>query len=375
MKILFKPLLIVLLFQFVFSGINSRQSTVNDNPPQYLTLLFLGDVMQHMPQIEGAWDDSLKSYSYQYCFSQVAPIISKADICMANLETTLAGSPYSGYPQFSAPDELVDGLQNAGVDILGTANNHCCDKGLAGIVRTVKILNEKKIGHTGTFSDSLERSANYPLIVHKNGFKIAFLNYTYGTNGIPVPAPAFVNIIDTTIIKKDLKRAVDSLPDKIVIFIHWGEEYQRKPNQFQLDIAKLCLKNGADIIIGMHPHVIQKIEKFSFPDSNSKQVLVAYSLGNYVSNQRDRYKDGGLMVQVLLKKQYNKTEIMNAGYHLCWVNTPLVNGRKKHQVLPVASYEVNSSWLDTLSFVKMMQFAGDSRELLNRENVNVNEIK
>jgi poly-gamma-glutamate capsule biosynthesis protein CapA/YwtB (metallophosphatase superfamily) len=377
MKLLIKYTLAAVVFGFslfVFTKITADhpvKSPTDDD--RHLSLLFMGDIMQHQPQIEAAWDDSLKTYIYDSCFKYMAPLIRSADIAMANLEVTLGGSPYTGYPQFSAPDKLVNALLYAGIDIVGTANNHSCDRGSKGIERTIHVLDSMGMKHTGTFTDSVSRSLIYPLMVQKNGFKLALLNYTYGTNGIEVPLPNVVNLIDTNIMMTDLKRAKDSLPDKTIVFIHWGDEYKSYPNQFQQDIARLCFANGADIIIGMHPHVIQKIERLNFPDSNGREVFIAYSLGNYISDQRGRFKDGGLMVRIDLLKHNNVVNIDNSGWYLSWVYTPVENDTKKYYILPVNEFESKPNILDTISYQKMMLFATDSRTLMQKESIGSSE--
>jgi len=118
-----------------------------------ITLIFAGDIMQHMPQVDAAWNDELGIYVYDSCFRYITPWLAGADLAIANLETTLAGKPYSGYPAFSSPDELVNGLLHAGIDIVGTANNHCCDRGRTGIERTVSVLDSLGMMHMGTYKN------------------------------------------------------------------------------------------------------------------------------------------------------------------------------------------------------------------------------
>jgi poly-gamma-glutamate synthesis protein (capsule biosynthesis protein) len=329
--------------------------------------------MQHQTQIDCAWDDSLNTYVYDYNFEYVAPIISAADLAIANLEVTLGGKPYTGYPAFSAPEQMVPAIIKAGIDIVGTANNHSCDRGKAGIKRTIRMLDSLGLNHTGTFADTLTRNATYPLIIKKNGIKLALLNYTYGTNGITVSGPVVVNMIDTAQMIADLHKASDSLPDKTIVFIHWGDEYQSQPNTFQTDLASLLFRNGADLVIGMHPHVIQKMERRYYPDSSGREVLVCYSLGNYISNQRDRYKDGGAMLQIELTKKEGQTEITQAGYYLTWVYTPIINGKKKFYILPVSRAEQTGLVTDSASSPKLRLFASDSRQLLNTNNKGIGE--
>lgn len=192
----------LLVFSTVFSSIVFAKSQEADSSS--LTLLFVGDVMGHSPQISSALNPLTGEYEYDSVFTRMKGVFSMADFTIANLEVTLGGEPYTGYPQFSSPDALVDGLINAGVNVLVTANNHSADRGAKGIQRTVETLDRKGIIHTGTFSDSSDRLKNNPLILEKNGMRIALLNYTYGTNGLPVPAPCIVNKIDTLVIIRDI---------------------------------------------------------------------------------------------------------------------------------------------------------------------------
>ena len=290
---------------------------------------------------------------------------------VANLETTLAGKPYSGYPAFSSPDELVSGMINAGIDLVGTANNHCCDRGEHGLKRTVSILDSLGLDHFGTYRDEASYGRQNPKLIRKNGISLAFLNYTYGTNGIPVPDGTVVSLIEKERIRLDLQKAKDSLPDQIIIFIHWGEEYQREPNAFQKDIAHFCFENGANIIIGSHPHVLQPME-WRIADSLNPERLVVWSLGNYVSNQRKRYTDGGAMAELIIRKENGRTSIADANYQLSWVYNPLINGKRQYYILPAARFETDSTFTDRESREAMSIFLNDSRELL-KQNIRIPE--
>ena len=339
-----------------------------------ITLLFAGDIMQHMPQVEAAWNNELGVYVYDSVFKFINPWLTGADLAIANLETTLAGKPYSGYPAFSSPDELVNALLKAGIDMVGTANNHCCDRGRTGIERTVSILDSLGMMHMGTYKDAEACRKTNPVIINTRGFRLAFLNYTYGTNGIPVPDGNIVSLIEKDRMQRDMQAARDSAVDKTIVFIHWGEEYQRMPNAYQQDIAQYLFSQGADIIIGSHPHVIQPME-WRRADSLRKEQLVVWSLGNYVSNQRKRYTDGGTMFSVTLQKESGKTSIKNAGYQLTWVFNPVIDGRKRYFILPAARFENDTVLLDTQSQTDLRLFLSDSRELLDGNNLGVKEIR
>src|SRR5688572_29927322 len=214
-----------------------------------LSLLFLGDIMQHDSQIKAAYNDDATAYTYDYssCFQFVRPYIESVDIAIGNLELTLAGPPFKGYPQFSAPDELALTLKEIGMDVLVTANNHSLDRGRKGVDRTIEMLDSLKIIHTGTFRDTVDRMNDYPLFIQKNGFILALLNYTYGTNGIPVTKPNVVNMLDTALMKKDIIKAKAGKPDFIVVFTHWGQEYQSQPSVVQKKITEFFFKNGVQL--------------------------------------------------------------------------------------------------------------------------------
>ncbi len=336
-----------------------------------LSLLFMGDIMGHDTQIASALQPD-NTYDYTEVFSYIKDEISSADVSIANLEVTLAGPPFKGYPQFSSPDALAVAVKQAGIDVLGTANNHCVDRGKKGLLRTIRVLDSLNIPHMGTYSSADEKNKNTPLIIEKKGFKLALLNYTYGTNGIPIPEPAVVNIIDYGAIKLDIEKAKAVHPDKIIMLIHWGTEYEHKPNKNQRDIAEFCFKNGVDYIIGSHPHVIQPSEWIN--DSTVQDRFITWSLGNFISNQRKQYTDGGQMIKLVLQKQNHKVNIIETGYFLTWVYTPIVNNKRHFYILPCAKYELDSTFfISPEHFNRMKLFISDSRNLLNTNNINVGE--
>lgn len=334
-----------------------------------LSLLFVGDIMQHDSNIAAAYDTQSKKYNYASCFEYVAPILRSADLAIGNLELTLAGPPYKGYPQFSAPDALAVELKRAGMDVLVTANNHSLDRRRKGLERTITVLDSLAIIHTGTFRDSLERSSTYPLVVEKNGFKFSLLNYTYGTNGIAVTKPNIVNLMDTVSIKADLEKARSQQTDAIIVFMHWGAEYQSLPNSEQKKLAALSLREGAKLVIGAHPHVLQPMVW-----QKNEDQLIAYSLGNFVSGQRPRYRDGGAMLWVELQKISHRgisvTSIKKAEYELAWVQ----KWNDDFKMFPLRYFDGDTVLIKAKSMREAMAlFRDDSRALLDKHNVSIDE--
>ena len=350
---------------FYFFSANAQDTT-------RLAILFTGDIMQHDSQITAAYDPLTKSYSYASCFNYITPILQSADLTIGNLEVTLGGAPYKGYPQFSAPDELATQLKRSGFDILVTANNHCVDRGRKGLERTLRVLDTLGLIHTGTFADSTERTSRYPLRIERNGINISLLNYTYGTNGIPVPFPSVVNLIDTIQIKKDLATARKQGTDAIIVFMHWGSEYQSLPNAFQKKLSELCFHEGAKLVIGAHPHVVQPIEW-----NKDRDQLIAYSLGNFVSGQRPRYRDGGAMLWVELEKvkkdSVGTTSIIRAEYEIQWIHKTQ-GSKSEFNILPVQQFDGDTILLNTITAQTAFNtFRDDARSLFSKYNINVSE--
>ena len=336
-------------------------------------LLFLGDIMGHDSQIESAYDKKTKRYQYDSVFKDVKPLLSEPDFTIGNLELTLAGSPYTGYPVFSSPDALAVACKKSGMDVLVTSNNHSCDKGQKGILRTLEVLDSLGIRHTGTFRSAAERRTKNLLILHKKNIRLGILNYTYGTNGIRIPKRVAVNTIDTSLMAADIARAKRTNIDKLIVFIHWGNEYQSIPSNPQKKLAKFLFQKGVDIIIGAHPHVIQPMEYYP-QDSIQQERFIAYSLGNFVSGQRGLMKEGGATVTLELVKEAGKTHISDCYYHLLWVNKPSAGNQKHYQILPAAQYDTDRQGKLTENAQKRMKnFLKKVRSLLKKENHQVVE--
>tara|TARA_Y100000589_G_scaffold102876_2_gene97155 strand:- start:2442 stop:3575 length:1134 start_codon:yes stop_codon:yes gene_type:complete len=333
----------------------------------------MGDIMGHGPQIRSAYIDSTKEYNYDEVFSPLKELISSVDFAVANLEVTLAGEPYDGYPKFSSPDKLAVACKENGIDVLVTANNHSCDRGNNGVIRTVTSLDSLEILHTGTFANEIDRDSLNLLILSKNGINVGLLNYTYGTNGMPFSSPAYVNLIDSSLIKSDVEKAKAKNIDKLILFIHWGYEYNDLPNTYQKNYNEFFKSLGVDVVVGSHPHVIQPMEYHKDTLTN-KEFLTVYSLGNFVSNQRERRKDGGVMLRMSFKKTNEQIRIRQKNYILTWVHKYKIANKNHYQILPCAKKMYDSTYFKNSShFSSMTTFLEDSRKHLDSNNIAVEE--
>jgi poly-gamma-glutamate capsule biosynthesis protein CapA/YwtB (metallophosphatase superfamily) len=338
---------------------------------QTLRLMFAGDIMSQLSQIESAEIDGGR-YDYTPCFQYIRPILETADVAIGNLECTLLPKPpYTGYPNFKSPEQLAKALKINGFDLLVTANNHALDAGLFGLNNTLNTVRKAGFLQTGTFPNADKKRFLYPLIFYKNGFKIALLNYTHHTNSIPIPAPSIVNKLNVQQIKMDIAEARRMKPDLIITFLHWGIEYDLNENAEQREVAKMLHIAGSHLVIGGHPHVVQPIrnEKFTL-NGKTNNFLTAYSLGNFISSQPYANTEGGIIFEVNLRKE--KELITLDSYHYIPVlrYTPFEKGRLKYYALPISPFEDNNVLnMPSDEREKMNAFAAKMRQHLNRFGV------
>lgn len=307
----------------------------------------VGDIMVHMHQLKAAKQPD-GSYDFTEVFEDIRPYLQEADIAMANLETTISTDEigYTAYPRFRSPESLISALKEAGFDVITTANNHSLDGLEFGVTNTLDKLDQYGLLHTGTARSPEERDR--VLIVDKNDIKVAILAYTYGTNGMESAVDKdklsyMVNYLnDISKIEKDIQQAKVEGSEFIVACIHWGDEYVRNPNQAQKEMADKLFSMGVDAIFGSHPHVIQPTEKKTIitDEGQEKDVFVIYSLGNIVSNQRNRYRDSGLILNLEVVKDYDKgtIEIGEIDYIPTWVYRYTENDRLHYRILPVKDF-------------------------------------
>ena len=331
-----------------------------------VTLLFVGDLMQHQGQIDAA--RTPQGYDYSACFKLVKDEIDSADIAIGNLEVTLGGKPYKGYPQFSAPDEFLYAIRDAGFDVLLTANNHCLDRGQKGLERTIAKLDSLGIPYAGTYQNNQIKSLRYPLILEKKSIRIALLNYTYGTNGFKTTGSNVVNYIDKAAISRDIELAHAQKVDVIIACMHWGEEYKQIPSNAQKEMATWLIKQGVNHVIGSHPHVVQPIVVQTDSLSQQKNVI-AYSLGNYISNMSAPNTDGGLMLKLELTKD-SITYLSNSGYSLIWVGRPILTREKNHKLIPVRNIPPT---LPMEARNRLIIFTKSTEKLFNKHNHGISE--
>ena len=328
-------------------------------PQLEATIVFAGDAMQHGKQLQMA-DAGNGKYDFTKSFTPIKDWVSEADYAVVNLETPLGDGNFSGYPQFNAPVAYAEALKAAGFDLFLLANNHLLDRRAKGLRRTVALLDSLQVDHIGAYSDANYRDKTTPLIKDIKGFKVGMLNYTYGTNGIPITDNVVIDVINNDKMASDIKAIRDAGAELVVVNIHWGEEYMLLPPASVKKIADFLSKQDVDMIIGGHPHVIQPMEVRTNSISGKPQLLV-YSMGNLISNMTNPVASrGGAMVKTVIRRDDNGKAYFSTAEYMPHFTVPgksfqdtyrvimLPTDDKVDQDIPAEYRSIARQWLDVV---------------------------
>ena len=337
---------------FIFNDLRFCVEAHEKPKEQVATIVSFGDTLVHSQIYKSSYVEKRDIYDFSPIFEDIRKYMRTSTITIGNSESPFAGKEkgYSGYPCFNAPEYLAINLKEAGVGILTTANNHCLDKGYAGLCSTLDYLDNAGIKHVGTARSKEEQDTI--LFENLNGIKTAFLSFTYGTNGIPVPKDKeyCVNLIDEEIILNQLNKAKKEGAEAIVVSMHWGIEYQTVENSEQDRLAEILIANDVDVILGCHPHVLQpmKMLKVKTEDGEEKEGLVIFSQGNFFSAQTDINTRNTALFKIEIRKDSdNKVTVSKAEYIPLYVYR---NNQRKYKILDleeiIRSYEAGENKWD-----------------------------
>ncbi len=358
----------------------------NQGSSDYITakLAIAGDIVLHTPITDASYDRISGMYDYGYIFRYAEKYLKAADLSVACIETTFAGpaAGYTGYPLFRSPDSLAFNLKKAGISLLSTASNHSMDSYFSGLVRTLDVLGLYGISHVGTYRSAEERDfSNGIKVVKVNGITIAFLAYTYGTNGLSVTGHEFaaniftvdyltnLSIIDYDLLKADMAAARALGTDFIAVFMHWGSEYQTIPSPQQEELAEFLFAEGAGLILGGHVHVPQPMEL-------RDEGFICYCLGNFISNQHDRYTNLTAIVNLELSKdrRTGETAITKASYVPMYMLHPDAANDGRYSLLDIreamSEYESGDyTRVGDALYMKLKEALADSHRLFGASEI------
>ena len=350
--------ILVILFSFVcYAALSGQEHTlqykIGDVPKLFgekndtLSIAIIGDVMMHSKQLE---------YDCKPFLSMIKEDLAGADIAIANMEFALGGEPYSGYPAFSTPDYYADYAAECGIDVFLTANNHITDKGSKGFRRTLQYYDnmelDGKIRYTGSGINEYDFLHRNPLFIQHKGIRVALVNFTYGTNSPESQDwPKVAREKHSELIEEALKRAKEGRADIIIALPHWGQEYILGHSSHQERTARWLAENGADIIVGAHPHVVQDTSIIHFQD---KEIPVYYSLGNAVSNMSATNTQLEIMARInIIRTPDGDVFISETSYDWLWCSRP-GGFTDNYVVLPVARMRNNPELWDNAADYKKM---------------------
>jgi len=339
------------------------------------TIVSVGDIFIHQSNLDSAFEPEKDIYNFNDAFSPIADYSREVDLATAWLGGVMdTKGPYKGYPLFKSPAELIETFKNIGLDIV-FRTNHTLDYGEKGFKTTTEILEKNNINQVAAYLT--EEASKNIFIYQKDNLKIAFLGYIYGMNGIFIPKPWMINLIDLEKIKNDVNKAKEKA-DFVVVALHFGTEYERYPNKMQKNIVKEIADFGADMIIGSHPHVIQPADIITSIDG--RKVFVAYGLGNFFCGQRQHYTDAGMILRYTVEKTGEETRLKEIKYISTWVAKYKENDKYKFKILPSKKYlklyeEGMADFLSLENYKHLQETYQETLEHLNKPEIGFTETE
>lgn len=296
-------------------------------------ILAMGDMIFHQPIVKNYRSND--TYDFTPIFANISSDINEADLALANFEGSVnSNRKLSGFPLFNFPKETIYSLKNVGFDALSTANNHALDTGLDGIGETISHIKESGMKNFGTLAEDGDKG----IIIEKNGIKIGLISFTDTLNGMDSLMRGKGYSVNT--FAQDVKSDIQNLKDNcdiVIVYPHWGNEYQLVPNERQIFLKEMLQDAGADIILGSHPHVLQRYE---VEDKNDKKYFTIYSMGNALSNQRvENLKksgvDTGAIIKLVIEKDNisGETKLKEYGVYPTYVNRYYANGKLNYDLV------------------------------------------
>ena len=313
------------------------ESAFPDDGLKSATIRFTGDFVIHEPIFKSAEKlarrgESEHAYDFAPMLDPIRSAMANADFTVVNIDGCLGKKDlpkyrYSGYPAFLTPHHILYALKDCSVDMLTLANNHMLDSWYSGLMNTID--NADSFGFHFVGASRTQEERNTPVICDINGIRIGFLNYTKDLNSMDRQSALdkramqyAVHAIQNSDCMADARRLKDAGADVIVCYMHWGAEYDLEPDQNQISYAEKLVEAGVDVIIGGHPHVVQNAKWLTGVNQfgEAQETLCLYSLGNFLSYQRLRYRDGGIIFEFTIEEQPDGSyRITEPGYLPTWV--------------------------------------------------------
>lgn len=334
----FKNWLIAAIFSVFSFPIFSQLEYVSNDTMSFAKLMFVGDLPMDKRFLESVYNSDIDEYEFQQLFHYIRPILNLGDIVVGNLETTIGTGNFANYPLYKAPENFAKALKYAGFNVVATANGKTVHQNIDDWTFQRNALKKVGIEQIGSFENQDDRYRRNPLIIEKKGIKVALLNYMDGIDFFPEVSP-IINAAKEENIKQDIALAKARGADFVVVYFHWGREFQPSPNVIQQNLGSIATMAGADLVIGTHPHLVQLISEVDRLDGGKvKQSIIAYSLGDFYTTVVSHDVNGSLILEVIIGKSKKtlETKVVDFGFISTYTQTFTKNGRPTWSVLPVS---------------------------------------
>lgn len=334
----------------------------------------VGDILCQMDMIEDAYSNGV--YDFSSMFSNITKFVKNSDIAIGTLETNFIEGKYSGVKKYNSPVEFLTGVKQSGIDLVSLAHNHELDYGLAGLNETIARIEEQEMSITGIPNNKENENKEFTGIIKEiNGIKIAFIGYTYGLsneNELPEEEKSVANIYSEELAKKDLEYAKEN-SNYIIAIMHWGDVNTSAISEYQNNITAFLVNNGVDMILGTHPAVVEPMKIVQ--DTEGKNILVAYSLGNYISTLNYENADVELILNIQIAKtsDSDKAVLQKVDYTPIYV---LDNGTKAENRFELTDMKQlakdyangDTSRISRKTYEKLILKLNELQEIVNRHH-------
>lgn len=351
---------------------------ISNEKTSYVKLMFVGDIPMNKRLLESAYRSENHSYDFQPIFHYIRPYLNLGHIVAGNLETTIGTPPYGRFPQYRSPKEIATSLKYTGFNLLFTANKKATYQDNETWQTQHDLLQKVKINTTGSFSSEKDKKQNNPIIIERKGVKIAYLNYLDGVE-LPTDVTPIINGVDTTSIRKDIKKAEKQGADFVVIYINWGEEFERKSNARQQILANFLAKAGADLVIGTHSHVVQEmdIKENINKDGSLRQTLILYSLGDFITTANSTAVNSSCIFELVLSKdkQSHKISVADFGYIPTYCYSYNYKGKLTWSIVPVRQLELENISIQFMSGEERQKMMASAENIRHKFSPYMQEIE
>lgn len=367
---------LIALIVCISTSLQAQLQYLDNDTSNFLKIMLVGDLSIDQKILDASYIPSRKVYDFQYIFHYIRPVLNLADIVVGNIDNSFGqDEDFLESGMKTVPSAYGVALKYAGFNLLMNANRSALHQELDDWKANKKFLDDIGVWQIGSFEHEEDRYQRNPLIVEKHGIKVAFLNYIDGIPYYPELSP-LVNGVREEMLERDILLAKNRGADFIIVYMNWGDELESSPNKIQENLAKVCMKAGANIVVGAHPHVVQDVElKDEVINGHPTSSIVAYSLGDFVSEKPSPIHNSACILELIIEqdKESGVTFVKDVGYIPTYSGMYDNGGQAKYAIMPVSQVEKNNlmvplsntekQWMSGAAELVRHKFSGEIKEV------------